>query len=653
MTISETNILAKTRAEEHDADIWDEFYIPPYFNRLSLKTATKSTYIIGKRGCGKTMLLKYLDYHTAFSKRRNDIPNDEISHIGIYWRVDTQFCNSLNYRDLNEYEWISIFESYFALVIAIEITRSLKVIAESSFKNFNSEVFDTSRLFSLPDFHPDYPEQLSQLEYFLESSRRKFSSWVSNVSTCQKPFLPPGKTFLEEMIKDIRKIAGLENASFYIYIDEVENLVPYQCRVLNSLLKHSQKPLIVSFASKELSKETATTGAESINATHDFRRVPLDELLNDSERVLFFAEVFLANLDLAKNKCDSDLLKMLRDPNSLENRTEQSYKKKIINEVKKLLPCKTYKELADNAINELRTMNILKEHISKGILNHKTKVSIENFLEYKNIPMALLLVPALLNRPKQTPEEILLQLANYVIKKDSTFNKNLIQNYLVGALLELYRPYRGLCPIYSGFDTFCTMANNNLRHFLILCYKALEVADLRDENKSEISVETQARAAYEAADQLIREIKTFGALGERLRMFVLRLGNVFRALQSIPSMSEPEQNQFTINSGKRELSNDERSFISEAIKYAIITEQLETKTKGTIGSDTVDYQLNPIYSPYFQISYRRKRKIEISVEDFHTLAFGTEDHYTALSNKLSKNTKLSKNENNQLDIFLP
>ncbi|TAK62828.1 hypothetical protein [Methylobacter sp.] len=650
MTTSEINILAKTRAEEHDADIWGEFYIPPYFNRLSLKTATKSTYIIGKRGCGKTMLLKYLDYHTAFSKRRVEIPNNEVSHIGIYWRVDTQFCNSLNFRGLSEYEWISIFESYFALVVAIEIIRSLKVIAESSFKNFTCEAFETSRLLSLPDFHPDYPEQLNKLESFLETSRRRFSSWITNVSASQKPFLPPGKTFLEEMIKDIRKIEGLGKASFYIYIDEVENLVPYQRRVLNTFLKHSQKPLIVSFASKELSNETATTGAESINATHDFRRFSLDEgFLDENERKIFFAEVFLANLDLAKKESNSDLLNALRDPKSLEKRTEDSHKTEILGEIKKLLPSIAHNKIANDAVES--RIKILTDRISKGIKKYETEILVEDFLNYRNVPEALVIVPALLHRPKQTPEKILLQLNNYKNGKKSTFD-NLIPNNLVGALLELYRPHKGLCPVYSGFDTYCSMANNNLRHFLILCYKALEVADLTDENQFEIPVEIQARAAYEASDQLIREIKTFGALGERLRMFVLRLGNVFRTLQSIPSMSEPEQNQFTINSGKRELSNEEMSFISEAIKYAIITEQLETKNKGAIGSDTVDYQLNPIYSPYFQISYRRKRKIEISVEDFHTLAFGTEDHYTELSNKLSKNTKLSKNKNNQIDIFL-
>ncbi|GAB6140196.1 hypothetical protein JCM14076_09250 [Methylosoma difficile] len=651
MTTSETNILAKTRAEEHDADIWGEFYIPPYFNRLSLKTATKSTYIIGKRGCGKTMLLKYLDYHTAFSNRRIEIQDNETSHIGIYWRVDTQFCNSLNFRGLEEHEWISIFESYFALVIAIEISRSLKAIAESSYNKFDINLFNTSTIPSLPDFHPDYPERLNQLEFFLETNRRKFSSWVSNVAASQKPFLPPGKTFLEEFIKDIKRIKGLENSSFYIYIDEVENLVPYQRRVLNSFLKHSQKPLIVSFTSKELSKETATTGAESINATHDFNLFSLDEeFLDENERKLFFAEVFLANLELAKNNQGSELLKVLRNLNLLEYRSQEIYRQQILSDIKKRFPSKTYRQLANNAINEPSATNVLKDRISKGISNHSTEKSVEDFLQYKNIPDALLIVPALLNRPKQTPEKILEELNKYSNSKKSKFD-DLIPNNLVGALLELYRPYKGLCPIYSGFDTFCTMANNNLRHFLILCYKALEVADLADENQYEIPVETQARAAYEAADRLIREIKTFAPLGERLRMFVLRLGSVFRTLQTIPAMSEPEQNQFTINSGSRILSDEETNFISEAIKHSIITEQLETKTKSIVGRDMVDYQLNPIYSPYFQISYRRKRKIEISVEDFQVLAFGTENDYTELSKRIVKNTKLSKDKHPQIDIF--
>lgn len=51
MKIVDPAVLAKTRAEEHEADVWGRFYIPPYFQQLNLKSATRSVYIIGKRGC--------------------------------------------------------------------------------------------------------------------------------------------------------------------------------------------------------------------------------------------------------------------------------------------------------------------------------------------------------------------------------------------------------------------------------------------------------------------------------------------------------------------------------------------------------------------------------------------------------------------------
>ena len=101
-------------------------------------------------------------------------------------------------------------------------------------------------------------------------------------------------------------------------------------------------------------------------------------------------------------------------------------------------------------------------------------------------------------------------------------------------------------------------------------------------------------------------------------------------------MSEPEQNQFTINSGGRALQGNELDFIAEALRFGILVEQLETKSKSGVGQDIVDYQLNPIYAPYFQISYRRKRKLEMSVEQFHVLIMGNEDEYRDLARGLAR-----------------
>jgi hypothetical protein len=640
MKIVDHAVLAKTRAEEHEADVWGRFFIPPYFQQLNLKSATRSVYIIGKRGCGKTMLLKYMDYHTAFSPRRTEIPAEELHHVGIYWRVDTQFCNSLKARGIDEENWKSIFENYFAVVISIEIMRAVKAVADSAYHGFGPADFAKLSFASMPDFHADFPTSAGELERYLEGRRRAFSTWVSNMGAMPQPLMPPGRTFIEALLGDLRAVPALAELAIYVYVDEVENLVSYQRRVLNSYLKHSQRPFIVSFTSKELSDESGTTGSESVNATHDFRLISLDSMLDDTTRNVFFAEVYLANLDLARGAKQGKFISAVLSPDGLPLRQTSEYREETLRAIRARFPSRPIKDVARDAVAEPRIARILSERIERALDKRKSSDMLSEFMSYSDVPDALVIVPALLNRASRTPADVLEALAAYRRDGSGAFGTSWVHNNLFGALLELYRPYQSICPIYSGFDTFCTMASNNLRHFLILAYKALEVAELLDEEGEAFAVETQATAAYEAAEKLVDEIRTFGEYGERLRMFVLRLGGLFRALQAQPPMSEPEQNQFTINSGNRSLTPVEVKLIQEAMKYAIIVEQLETKTKSAVGSDVVDYQLNPIYAPYFQISYRRKRKIELSVEDFGVLVLGTENDYRSLCGKMIKDVPL-------------
>lgn len=631
------SMLARTRAEEHEADVWGEFFIPPYFDRLALTTATKAVYITGKRGCGKTMLLKYFDYHTAFSKRRSEIPADAIGHVGIYWRVDTQFCSSLNHRGIPDADWSVVFESYFGLVIATELLRSVKAIADSAFPSFGADDLEELSLASAADFLDGAPGNLNELLKFLESLRRKFTTWVSNVRAVDCPVLPPGRDFILSLIGDLRSLSSLATLSVFVYVDEIENLVPYQRHVLNSFLKHSQRPLIVSFTSKEHPSNNETSGPESINATHDYRLLDLDYYLGLTAAAMpFFAEVFLGNLDIAARRFDSELLAVVGSQSRLIERQEQQYQKDVVAKMRKRFPVVTDKQIAINALQVQTLKDNLHRRISKALKDRRSNLDVEDFMYEGASAEAVVTLPALLNRETLTPENILGELHAFTESRKGSFATTWIHNNLFGAILELYRPYARECPLYAGFDTLCTMSNNNLRNFLILCYQTLEVAELRDQTDPPYSVDIQCRAAYDASEQLIKEIRTFGRFGEQLRVFVLRLGSIFRALQASPAMSEPEQNQFTINSGGRALQGDELAFISEALRYGILAEQPETKSKSGVGLDIVDYQLNPIYAPYFQISYRRKRKLEISVEQFHMLILGNENEYRELARGLAR-----------------
>lgn len=647
----DASMLARTRAEEHSADVWGEFFIPPYFDRLALTSATRSVYITGKRGCGKTMLLKYFDYHTAFSSRREYIPDEAISHVGIYWRVDTQFCSSLNHRGIEDNEWSVVFESYFGLVIAAELLHAVETISESAYPGFNREDLAAISLPSVTDFLIDAPVGVRELIKYLESLRRRFTTWVSNVKAMDCPVLPPGREFILSLIADLQVNVALSPLALFVYVDEVENLVPYQRRVLNSFLKHSQRPLIVSFTSKEHPSDSATSGTESINATHDYRLVDLDYLLTLSKATMpFFAEVFLGNVDIAEGRLDSVRLQTVRSSARLAERQLPTYKDAVITEMRRQFPNLTDKQIAVDALQKVPLRKAVHEKISKVLKDRRSILTADDFMFDSAPAEAIVTLPALLNRETLHPDKVLAELKNFATHRKGQFSSSWVHNNLFGALLELYRPFGRECPLYSGFETLCTMSNDNLRNFLILCYKTLEVAELRDQPDAPYEVSIQCRAAYDASEQLIKEIRTFGRFGEPLRMFVLRLGNIFRALQASPAMSEPEQNQFTINSGGRSLNDGELDFIAEALRYGILVEKLETKSKSGVGQDMVDYQLNPIYAPYFQISYRRKRKIELSVEQFNILVMGNENEYKELARGLARH--LADTDAQQLGLQL-
>ena len=75
-------VFAKNRAEELGRDVWQDFVVPPFFERLDMIEARKPRVIIGGRGCGKTMLLRYLSHDSAFSSNRSLVPVDTLRSVG-------------------------------------------------------------------------------------------------------------------------------------------------------------------------------------------------------------------------------------------------------------------------------------------------------------------------------------------------------------------------------------------------------------------------------------------------------------------------------------------------------------------------------------------------------------------------------------------
>ena len=216
--ITDYSAFSKTRAEEYDSDIWGKFFIPPYYSTLNIKKSTKSIYFVGKRGCGKTMLLKYLDYHSQFSRNRNEIPVEEIEHTGIYLRMDTHFCNSMKYRGKSDAFWLNLFDQYMGIIISIEIINSLYIISNSNYSLFSKDDLSNIDLSFLNGYEENFPDNIQDLRKYLIIKRNSINNYISNIEiTNENESFLSGKKFVDSLIEALKFNTTLEKINFYLY----------------------------------------------------------------------------------------------------------------------------------------------------------------------------------------------------------------------------------------------------------------------------------------------------------------------------------------------------------------------------------------------------------------------------------------------------
>jgi hypothetical protein len=76
--------------------------------------------------------------------------------------------------------------------------------------------------------------------------------------------------------------------------------------------------------------------------------------------------------------------------------------------------------------------------------------------------------------------------------------------------------------------------------------------------------------------------------------------------------------------------------LREAEKWSVLFEEEETKLKSDTQFASVEYILNPVYAPYFNITYRKKRKLGLSTDDLEVLIHGSFDDAAELLRRFSK-----------------
>lgn len=659
-----SNLFAKNRAEEMPDDVWGKYVLPFDYKTIDLRQYSKASVIVGGRGSGKTMFLKYHCHPTIFSCSRKELRQPSLENIGIYWRPDTSFTQLLSEKWLNK-QWYGCFLTFMTLSILIEFSRLINNIMNSKLEN--EELKEKLKSILLPEVikqslsgNSNTCIHLKDSEEYFQNSLFELCNWINNPKDSSAPIELDLKQTLLLIINSINScLDDTHKTSYHIYIDEFENLTKQQQEVINTFMKHGTSPLLFSVAYKKNANVTyKTISNENIVPRNDYRIIDLEEnFIKGFE--LFSAEVLA--LRLVDNKSGIKLDKILdySDERSLQDRQKEEYKKSIKDLACSFLPSKSYSEISTDILLDDVLRRKLTKWIEDGLkLHKKNELSSSDFIN-DNSPEASIVNGALLNRARTNPVHLLSNFEEYNKnrKEQSPYNA-WIANNLVGSILYIYnRISTRVCPIYGGFNQFQFMARGNLRHFIELCYQSIKKAEFDlinyDNELYEISIETQARATYNTSCLELEKISDLGPNGSHLKKIANRLGKLFSTIQNRKSQSEPELNHFTFElSDKSQLSSQTQELLNEALVWSVLFEEKSTKIKSNTSIEQKDYILHPVLAPCFGISYRKKRKIKLTLNDLQIIFEGDDKSYSSFINSLTANwgEDIDNNSNDRIQL---
>lgn len=587
-------------------DLW-KYYVP--FKDLP-DDGSKSIVVVGGRGTGKSMFFLCNSWQEKYASLKNESASPlqdflSLKQVGIYYKVDSTFVGAMNDIEQGYQEWTGLFNTYLSICLLrslipfVQLLYDNGIIDDSCIHKIISVYFTTVRSAitsdsTLMDVGEDCTIVLQEIEDIINNpSKSKPSFRITS----------PG-TIFKAIIDTLHSISSLSELVFKVYIDEYESFSNWQQQIVNTLIKQSNHILIYNIGMRHNGMKTQCTIAENeiLQPTHDYYFFNFDDLLTGPEYAKAIKGICQKRLDIFFKQ--SGIVPPNRAITDIE-----FYLSKY----------DSAKELARFEKRKFKFKTKLEQLIRERASNlDNTELMVQELCTHA-APLNARLHLALLLRSKHfrpSISDLYSAYMDWMANRDTTNSKK-YRDWLHNAkngIMFLLAKESGLTKWYYGFDTFTMLSSGVVRYFLELCEQTFNFAimDGFDWNSpKEISPEIQTRAVKYVSQCKVNEITSYPIHGKRLRIFVQCFGEICRDLHhnENTTLGEPEINHFTAES--LQLSPEIETYLNSAITWLVLQKLPQTKSKENIRTSVVDYHLNKIYTPYFEISCNKKRKITL------------------------------------------
>ena len=644
------------RAEDFGGDLY-EFYEP--LEKLIRKvsgvdiTGSRPVFLIGGRGTGKTMVLKFLSLEMQLKhfikntlKQNKSIEKlnteemkrflDGTKFIGIYLRFRTTEYDKIRG------EFAPFFKPYLSVKIAEQIFKSLKIFKSSGLipesheidivKHFLKQIkepkrdvnaFDDALKLIREDIIPQFEMIFEKSSYYsLDEIKRDTSIPI---------IIPKNIIFgLPDFV--VNELDFLRGKNIFMLLDELEYLNEYQKRCIGQLIKDSDGTSVIFKVGSMHMPEKLYVGksSEVLQETHDFRKIDIADALNAAHS--------------GRKRDYSRLIK-----NILNKRLAKSnyFKDKGIMDIEQLFPNLS---IEDEAVELLRDKENKEKHWEKFKTFLKKSKSGEEInkiivcLQCPNRPIIEKLNMLLYYRGK-SPQEIKNMCEEYLRGENERYAQLYRKNAL-NLLFQLYSNYRSEKK-YVGIDVFIHLSSGIIRHAVELCNEALNTAcNYGYEPNSEkpvdfiyqdMGVKNYAELQYEDITRIS------GKLGLDVQSFINEIGTIFRKLHLNKYLVEPEPTHFETDYPR--ISGRAKEVFDTALNYSCIQQKPPMEPKSSYETKKYDYLINRIFAPHFQISYRVRGRTYISAHQIEILITGDNDQKKTIRKEIiRKNTRKEKTE---------
>lgn len=642
---------ARLEYQTNNGSVLNKFVVPFFIDRLDIRKISHSIALVGSRGSGKSTYIQYFSHSTRFDKSLSKVDEKEFECLLLYWKPDIAYCQGLKSNWLGD-DAIRFFSLHTSVSLIDELSKLIKNIDFHFSDLINSLDKNGNFWRAISRVTGEEITNLDTLETWIMDFKYDLSTRLNPLNTSDLPSIEP-KQMLDYLLRSLRiDYSRISNTTFKIFVDEFELLNIEQQKLINTYRKESNSALSWNVAYKSNARPiNETTSDQWLQSPDDYTEENLDNLIESNYKI-FAAEILILTFQNSGLKCKHEFFtpKFLGDRLNIEHRKSSKYQEEILSLIQKILPTPSISQLSS-------------ECLKKSIV--KTRLS--NLFEGENLDKEtrdlILSDPSLaitiLGTHRQKSFD-LMRFINYskgkLSENDKKRVKEKIATFEFNTLLSLNLQHASIqIPLYAGFDRFITMSTPNIRHFKELCLSALKHSDEIDLNINFEYIEEIKRiselgmhlGAISSSSNLVKEVNSYPPHGNKLSQMVNRIGELFRISQKSSHQTEPERDIFTITYEYAGSDSDLEAFLSSALSWRVLVEDDSRRIKDDRQITTKEFQLNPVYSPRFGISYRKKRGITFSLNEFKTLIAGSSEEFDGIKKKYQNKWKSDDSESKQ------